>query len=283
MRHHSGFTPPRSLLMPRPQKNPLRPLTPAERTALDHVSRSQTEPAAHVAHAKSLLAVADGNEFTAAAAAAGRKSGDAVAQLVSRFNREGLAAIEPGHGGGQRKQYTEPEQERIVRELRRPPDREADGTATWSLMTLRAALRRAPDGLPGVSTSTIWYALHDAGFVWGKDRSWCETGEAIRKRKSGVVTVTDPDATPKKTRLRQHTCKPSCRCGPKTKQDHTRRCRIPAPSGIQQGSRRPIHMSMCATGRPSCSPCSIRQAVWRGSRVSGRRRMPCFIPFSKRS
>jgi hypothetical protein len=35
--------------------------------------------------------------------------------------------------------------------------------------------------------------------TWGKDRTWCETGTVIRKRKSGAVTVTDPDATPKKT------------------------------------------------------------------------------------
>ena len=83
--------------------------------------------------------------------------------------------------------------------MRRPPDRAGDRTGTWSLTTLQGALRRAPDGLPGVSTYTIWCVLHDAGFTWDKDRSWCETGSAVRKRKSGTVTVIDPDATPKKT------------------------------------------------------------------------------------
>lgn len=53
------------------------------------------------------------------------------------------------------------------------------------------------DGLPAVSTYTIRCAPHDVGFTWDKDRSWCETGTAIRKRKSGSVTVIDPDATPK--------------------------------------------------------------------------------------
>ncbi|MBV9280434.1 MAG: hypothetical protein JOZ41_10170 [Chloroflexi bacterium] len=67
------------------------------------------------------------------------------------------------------------------------------------MATLQRALRRAADGLPTVSTSTIWCVLRAAGFVWGRDRSWCETGTALRKRKSGTVTVTDPDATPKKT------------------------------------------------------------------------------------
>src|SRR5262245_31957573 len=185
--------------MPRPQKEPLRPLTPAERAQLEQLSRSHTEPAARVARAKALLAIAVGHSFTAAAHLAGRRSGDAVAQLVARFNREGPAALEPGHGGGQPKRYTRAEQERILREVRRAPDRDTDRTGTWSLATLQRALRRAPDGLPAVSTYTIWCVLHDAGVRWQKDRSWCETGTAIRKRKSGTVMVRDPDAEAKKT------------------------------------------------------------------------------------
>jgi transposase len=181
------------------QKDPLRPLTPDERRHLEHLTRSRTDPAAQVTRATELLAVADGVSFESAARQAGRKSGDAVAHLVARFNRDGMAAIGEHHGGGQPKRYTETEQERIVREARRTPDRDKDGTATWSLTTLQRALRRAPDGLPDISTYTIWCVLHDAGFVWTKDRSWCEMGTVVRKRKSGTVTVVDPDATPKKT------------------------------------------------------------------------------------
>lgn len=185
--------------MPAHQKDPLRPLTADDRLALEQVSRSHTAPAAEVARAKELLAVADGAPFEAAARAAGRRSGDAVAHLVARFNRDGLDALVERHGGGQPKRYTQAEQERILQEVRREPDRDKDKTATWSLTTLQGALRRAADGLPEVSTYTIWCVLHDAGFTWSKDRSWCETGTAIRKRTSGTVTVTDPDATPKKT------------------------------------------------------------------------------------
>jgi transposase len=163
------------------------------------ISRAQNEPAAQVAHAKALLAVAAGQRFTDAAHAAGRRSGDAVAQLVARFNRKGLTALPPGHGGGAAKGYGAPEQARILAEVRRVPDREVDGTATWSLTTLQRALRRAPDGLPGVSTYTIWCVLHEAGLTWQRDRSWCETGAALRKRKGGTVTVHDPDALAKKT------------------------------------------------------------------------------------
>jgi len=185
--------------MSRRQKNPLRPLSPDEWVELERLSRAQAEPAGLVARAKALLAVADGCSFVVAARAAGRRSGDAVGQLVARFNRVGLAAVESGHGGGQPKRYTPVEQERILREVRRQPDRDKDGTAGWSLTTLQRALRRAPDGLPTVSSYTIWWVLREAGFRWGKDRSWCETGTAIRKRKSGTVMVHDPDAVAKKT------------------------------------------------------------------------------------
>jgi hypothetical protein len=91
------------------------------------------------------------------------------------------------------------QQQRILAEARRKPDREADGTATWSLTTLQRALRRAADGLPQVSTYTIWLTLHQANWSWQRDRSWCETGKVKRKRKGQVVEVVDPDATSKKT------------------------------------------------------------------------------------
>ena len=185
--------------MTRHKIDPLRVLTDEEREVLTQISRSASEPASHVARAKALLAVADGKNYTEAAHAAGRRAGDAVAQLVSRFNREGLAAIAPRHGGGAQPIYGSAERERILQEARRTPDREQDGTATWSLTTLQRALRQAPDGLPQVSTYTILMVLHEAGFTWQASQTWCETGKVKRKRKSGVVEVTDPDAEPKKS------------------------------------------------------------------------------------
>ena len=45
----------------------------------------------------------------------------------------------------------------------------------------------------------LWRTLRDAGLSWQKDRTWCVTGVAVRRRKKdGVVTVTDPDADAKK-------------------------------------------------------------------------------------
>ena len=185
--------------MTRRQKDPLRVLTTEEQTTLERLARSQTEPASYVARAKALLAVADGQSYTAAAQTAGRRSGDAVAHLVTRFNQHGLAAIVPGHGGGPAPTYTVAERNRILAEARRTPDRERDGTATWSLMTLRQPLRTAPDGLPHISTGTIRAVLIEAGWSWQRSRSWCETGTAQRKRKDGIVTIIDPDAEAKKS------------------------------------------------------------------------------------
>jgi hypothetical protein len=173
-------------------------VTEAERQELQRVARAGSERADRVAHAKALLAVADGKSFTAAAQTAGRRSGDAVAQLVVRFNHDGLRALDRAHGGGPAVQYGPTARERILQEFRRTPDRERDGTATWSLMTLQRALRQAPDGLPAGSTATILYTLWEAGYPWQRSRTWCQTGTVRRTRKSGVVTVTDPDATPKK-------------------------------------------------------------------------------------
>lgn len=188
--------------MSRPLKDPLRRLTAAETVALERLHRSRSAPAVHVARAGALLAVARGASYTDAARQVGRRSGDAVAHLVARFNREGLAAIDPRHGGGPTPTYGPAERDRILAEVHRQPDRARDGTATWSLTTLQRALRRAADGLPHVSTYTIWCVLHDADLGWQRDRAWCHTGRSVRKRKRGGATVEaavhDPDAAAKK-------------------------------------------------------------------------------------
>jgi transposase len=189
--------------MGRAQRDPLRPLTSEERTLLEETARSHSEQAARVARARILLALADGASFTEAARVGAFRSGYGVAQLVRRFNRDGLLAVAGRHGGGPAITYGPAAQARILREFRRAPDREQDGTATWSLTTLQRALREAPDGLPAVSTFTILQTLHEAGYTWQEDRTWCHTGVALRKRKRQdgtpqVVPVTDPQATEKR-------------------------------------------------------------------------------------
>lgn len=185
--------------MSRRKKNPLRELTETEREWLGRISRSQSEPASHVIRAKQILAVANGDDYTEAAKKSGRQLGDTVSRLIDRFNQEGLKAIEPKHGGGSPVQYGTTERERILREFRRKPEPETDGTVKWSLKTLCAALRKAADGLPKVSEDTIRTVLLENGYTWQGSRTWCETGQATRKRKGGTVTVTDPDTGAKKT------------------------------------------------------------------------------------
>jgi transposase len=189
--------------MARQQQTPLRALTDTERATLQRITRSGRERADRVARARALLAVAEGAPFTTAAEAVGVRTGDTVARWVARFNADGLAALDRGHGGGPAIEYGSKEEERILQEFGRTPDRERDGTATWSLSTLQRALRQAPDGLPTVSTWTILRVLQAAGYSWQNSRTWCPTGTALRKRKGRdgrdqVVEVSDPKASQKR-------------------------------------------------------------------------------------
>jgi transposase len=185
--------------MSRRKKDPLRPLTDAERDELAQIGRSQAAPAVEVARARMLLAVARGDDYQQAARVAGRRSGDAVSHLVARFNAEGIAALTPRHGGGRQPTYGPEAAGPIAAEAARTPTPEADGTATWSLSDLRRTLRAAPDGLPRVSTYTIRRVLRESGASYQRTRTWCPMGTAVRRRKAGPAVVADPDAGSKKS------------------------------------------------------------------------------------
>jgi transposase len=182
----------------RHRKDPLRSLTADERQELTRLSRSLGAPAAQVERARVLLAIADRASYTGAAHQVGRRHNETISAWVSRFNCEGLAAVRPGHGGGARTRYGADAQQRSLAERARAPQREQDGTATWSVSRLQRALRQAPDGLPQVSTDTIWRTLHEAGLSWQKSRTGCQTGVVTRRRKPGTVTRVDPDAAVKR-------------------------------------------------------------------------------------
>ena len=170
--------------------HPLRALTPTEAQAVQRIAKASSERADVIKRAQALLAVHAGQGYTQAAKAAGYNSGDSVSQLVERFNQHGVAALQIAAGGGRKVTYTPAERERIVQEVQRAPDRRADTTATWSLKTLERALRQ--EALPQVGKTTIREVLHEAGYRFGKTRTWCPTGTALRVRKAGRVTVTDP-------------------------------------------------------------------------------------------
>jgi transposase len=184
--------------MTRPKNEQLRELKAEECAWLEKISRSQSEISSHVIRAKQILGVATGYSYTEAAHQSGCKCGDTVSKLVARFNQEGLAALQPRYEHHHKLTYGVNERERILREARRKPEPSHDGTATWSLSMLCQAIRKAPDGLPKVSEDTIRNVLLEAGFSWQKSRTWCETGQVVRNRKAGKVSVNDPDSSAKK-------------------------------------------------------------------------------------
>jgi transposase len=147
--------------------------------------------------------VAAKQTFSQAASSAGFKEARSVSQLVERFNERGLAALSIAPGRGRKATYTSQHQVRILQEVQRQPDRKEDQTATWSLSMLQQALRK--EALPHIAKEPIRQVLHAAGYSYQRTRSWCRTGYALRKRKSGTVTVYDPQ-TPEKPRLIELAC-----------------------------------------------------------------------------
>ena len=61
---------------------------------------------------------------------------------------------------------------------------------------LRDVLRKKT--LPQIAKETVRQVLHDGGYRYQRSRTWCRTGSALRVRKSGTVTVSDPKALEKK-------------------------------------------------------------------------------------
>ncbi len=179
-----------------PPKEGLRTLRAEERATLVRVSKAASARQDRARRATALLAVAAGRSFRQAASVAGFRSGTAVAGLVGRFNKEGLAALAIASGRGRRATYDPAARARIVATAQRDPDRKRDGTATWSLSTLQRTLRR--EALPGVGATTIRRVLRDAGSSYQQSRTWCPTGTAVRKRKSGLVVVVDPQTEQKR-------------------------------------------------------------------------------------
>jgi hypothetical protein len=183
----------------------------------------------------------------------GRHSGAAVSRLVARFNREGLAALEPRHGGGRATAYGAAARDRILREVARTPTPERDGTATWSLSTPRRVPRSAPDGLPRVSTFTLWRVLREADYTQQRTRTWCLTGTALRRREAG--TVTDPDAESKKNGSRTPTGWASrwgWRSGAAMRRGRSRPCPSRARAGGRRQTRPGNRMSRSVRARPRC-------------------------------
>jgi transposase len=127
--------------MGRSVKESMRPFMPAENQELQRIVQAPSERGDTVRRATALRSVAAGKSHTAAGQEA-QVSRQGVTQLVKRFNQRGLAALAIATGRGRKPTDPSHQQARIVAQVQRAPDRQADQTATWSLMTLRPALRK---------------------------------------------------------------------------------------------------------------------------------------------
>ena len=179
-----------------PAQTHLRTVTIQEEAILRRLAKATNERVDTVRRAQALLAVESGQSLAQAARAAGFRSGEAVSQLIERFNERGVQTLSIAAGRGRKATYDSEARTRVLQELQREPDRKDDTTATWSLKTLEKALRK--DDLPSIGATTIGRVLHEAGYSVQQSRTWCPTGSAQRKRKAGVVTVQDPQIEKKK-------------------------------------------------------------------------------------
>ncbi|GHO82490.1 helix-turn-helix domain-containing protein [Dictyobacter formicarum] len=186
--------------MSRRASQPLRLFSEEEAKELQRVSRASSESRNRHQRAVALVAVAEGKSLSEAARLVGWKSHDPVTRLTRRFNLMGLAALDDLPRSGAPRTYGPVERARIEQEARRTPNRKEDATATWSLTLLQRALRQASDGLPKVSTFTILHTLHEAGYSWQKDRTWCHTGRTLKKGKDGTVYQSEDPYTQEKKR-----------------------------------------------------------------------------------
>ena len=179
----------------RPQQ-PLRPLSGEEQDALERLIKASSARRDQARRVRALCAVARGHSYIEAAGQAGYRDEGSVSRLVCRFNARGVGALSIGPGRGRKVTYGARERARVVATAQRTPDREQDGTATWSLSTLERTARSA--GLPRIGATTIRRVLRAAGSSYQRTQTWCPTGTAVRQRKSGPVRVIDPDTEKKR-------------------------------------------------------------------------------------
>ena len=240
--------------MSRRKKDPLRPAHRRRGAALTQLSRSQAAPAAQVARAIMLLAVARGDDYQQAARAAGRRSGDAVSHLVARFNAEGLAALTPRHGGGRSPVYDQAARERILGRGQAAPDpggrrdgdlvveHPAEGVAVRPRRPARGS-RPTPSGRsstgPATATSTPAPGAPPA-----------RPCAAARPARWSSPTRTPSQKKVDRGRLPPRARRWACRSGAPTRPGRSRRCRNPARPGGPRASRRGSRTSTSATARP---------------------------------
>ena len=113
----------------------LRKLTDDEREELTRWAQSRTMASGDVLRARLILALADGLSYSRIEDRLGI-SRPTIARWKERFEKDGMAGLEPRHKGSEPRTVTPAEQARVLRKTTQKP---ADGSTHWSCRKMAAA------------------------------------------------------------------------------------------------------------------------------------------------
>src|SRR4051794_41170363 len=121
----------------------LREVTEEERAELTRWAQSRTMPSGDVVRARLILALADGLTYSRIEERLGI-SRPTIARWKGRFEKDGMAGLEPRHNGSEPRTVTPAVQARVLRKTTRKPE---DGSTHWSCRKMAA--------VAGVGKSTV--------------------------------------------------------------------------------------------------------------------------------
>ncbi len=147
----------------------LRPLSADEAEALRRLSRSRTEPARAVEHARMCWLAHEGRRVAAIAAEVGVCEAT-VRAWIARFNAGGLAGLRDAGRGGRPPTYTAAQVGEVVAASLTDPGALGLPFASWTLDRLAAYLAEER-GIP-MRRSRIAEVLRAEGLRWRTQETW---------------------------------------------------------------------------------------------------------------
>ena len=147
----------------------VRDLTPDERTSLQRVAQSRTEPARAVERARIIWRAHHGERVPAIAAAL-RLTEPTVRRWLKRFNATGLAGLQDQPRAGRPPTYTPDEVGAVIAASLTDPQRLDLPFAAWTLDRLAAYVQEA-QGI-AMKRSRIDELLRAEGLRWRNQETW---------------------------------------------------------------------------------------------------------------
>jgi len=157
--------------------------TAAERRELERRGRQRAGPYQERLRAQIVLAALRGQSETAIETALGCTD-DTVRSWLRRWNEAGLEGLADRPRSGRPRHLSAADRQAILDLAMRPPDLRQHGTSTWSVQTLRRALRREPR-FRTISHMYVWRLLREAGARWQNSRTWCVSPDPEAEAKKG--------------------------------------------------------------------------------------------------